>query len=109
MHDAWDKRWLTMKRLGAQARPPSSYWCRSKLRDHMPGLAQAWATVARRPARLQKKWQVACSLRSFSAMLPASMITQCGSSALVSAHFQTSLSTQRAGRLPLICSKDAAV
>ena len=51
----------------------------------MPGLAQACATVLRRPARLQKKWQVACSLRSFSATPEASMMTQCGSGARVSA------------------------
>lgn len=51
-----------------------------------PGLAQACATTARRPERSQKKQQVACSLRSFRATLPASMIAQCGSSALVSKH-----------------------
>ena len=50
-----------------------------------PGLAQAWATAPRRPDRSQKKWQVACSLRSFRATLEASMMTQCGSGARVSA------------------------
>ena len=54
--------------------------------SHAPELAQACATADRSPARSTKKARVACSLRSFSATPDASMITQRGSGASVSAH-----------------------
>ena len=72
-----------------------------------PGLEQACATAPRRPARSQKKWQVACSLRSFRATLEASRMTQCGSGARVSARAHAPLRAARTRRFVCDASQES--